>query len=77
MSRTDITKRYVTVPQATEMFSISKQTLYRLRKEGGVRMLKAGRRTLVEVASVEEHLHRNPVGRVVDPDVRHRGVAAH
>jgi excisionase family DNA binding protein len=70
VSSTAITPRYITVPQATKMFSVSKFTIYTLHKHGSIRMLKAGRRTLVDVASFEEHLHRNPV-------VRHGGVGAH
>ncbi|GGJ21917.1 helix-turn-helix domain-containing protein [Neoroseomonas lacus] len=70
MSSTNITPRYVTVPQATKMFSISKFTIYTLHKRGSIRMAKTGRRTLVEVASVEEHLRSNPV-------VRQGGIEAH
>lgn len=61
MSTNNIAPRYVTVPKAAEVFGISKQTIYKLHKQGAIRLMKAAHRTLVEVASVEEHLRSNQV----------------
>ncbi|NKE47032.1 helix-turn-helix domain-containing protein [Roseomonas frigidaquae] len=57
----------VPLPKAPALFGLSRSTLYRLAAEGKVRLLKVGRATLVDAASVRAFLAAAPT-----VDVRQR-----
>ena len=44
------------IVDAVRMFGLSRATLYRLAAAGSVRVVKVGRRSLLDVASMQRHL---------------------
>ena len=48
------------IADAVRMFGLSRATLYRLAAAGSVRLIKVGRRSLLDVASMQRHLAALP-----------------
>ena len=46
----------VRIADAVRMFGLSRATLYRLAVAGRIRLVKVGRRSLLDVASMQRHL---------------------
>ena len=44
------------IADATRMFGLSRATIYRMAVAGRVRIIKVGRRSLLDVASMQRHL---------------------
>jgi excisionase family DNA binding protein len=61
---------FIAVPEACERLCCSRAHLYRLLGMGRLRARKLGRRTLVEVASVDELLDVAPVAVIRPPAAR-------
>jgi excisionase family DNA binding protein len=49
-----------TVEQAEKLTGLSRSSLYRLAKVGKIILLKAGRRVLVDMASIRQYLNTLP-----------------
>lgn len=51
---------YMTIAAACEAFSVSPVTWYRHASRGEIRMVKLGKRTLIEVQSILDHFDAHP-----------------
>jgi excisionase family DNA binding protein len=52
--------KYLDVPSAAERFGVSVMTIYRYINSGKIRAVQAGRRQVVELASVREYFSDDP-----------------
>lgn len=64
MSEIPSSARFLPIPQTRQIFRLGRTTLYALANKGEIEMRKVGRRTLVDVGTLEDFLARAPrVGR--------------
>jgi excisionase family DNA binding protein len=55
------------IPNAVAATGLSRSAFYRLAGEGKIRMVKAGRATLVDMASVHAYLSELPEASIAGP----------
>lgn len=58
---------FAVIPKTCELTGLSRSRLYELIGAGAVRAVKAGTRTLVDIASVVAYLHALPPAQVRPP----------
>lgn len=55
---------YAPLPETEAVSGLSRSTLYRLAGEGRIRLVKSGRTTLADLASVRRHLASLPAAEI-------------